>query len=393
MIFPAARRRSRWRRSSSWLHSWNEFLYARLLTTHQNTLPLQVFQAIDRGARQQMAAVAAVLVLPVALAVWVLQRRLRPGALAGAPEGLMRRALRPPRRRAPRHAAARDAAGAGADPGPLGGRHRSPSACRSPRRSRGRCASCWSASRRRAGRGCAWCRSARGDLPEKLRVEVGAGRPSIDLFAQDNVSLRWPRGRPAGRGPRRTSTLPDAVLPALDPPRFDGRQYFLPFRPNVQVTYVNRARFERAGVRPPRTVEELRAVARALKGSAAGTGKVTLSLDLGGSAAVTVAEWVVAFGGDPLVLNDAGSVAAFEFLAGAVARGPPRPREPGGEVRQPGGLPRRRDRVARPELAVHLDGVRRAGRPRPLHRLRGLAGPRARRPRHRRRRPRASRAA
>jgi trehalose transport system permease protein len=70
-----------------WLYSWNEFLYARLLTTSQNTLPLQVFQAIDRGSRQQMAAVAAVLVLPILLVVYLLQRYLRPGALAGAVKG------------------------------------------------------------------------------------------------------------------------------------------------------------------------------------------------------------------------------------------------------------------------------------------------------------------
>lgn len=70
-----------------WLYSWNEFLYARLLTTSQNTLPLQVFQAIDRGTKQQMAAVAAVLVLPILGIVYVLQRYLRPGALAGAVKG------------------------------------------------------------------------------------------------------------------------------------------------------------------------------------------------------------------------------------------------------------------------------------------------------------------
>jgi trehalose transport system permease protein len=70
-----------------WLYSWNEFLYARLLSTSQNTLPLQVFQAIDRGSRQQMAAVAAVLVLPIAGIVALLQRHLRPGALAGAVRG------------------------------------------------------------------------------------------------------------------------------------------------------------------------------------------------------------------------------------------------------------------------------------------------------------------
>jgi trehalose transport system permease protein len=70
-----------------WLYSWNEFLYARLLTTTQNTLPLQVFQAIDRGSKQEMATVAAVLTLPILFVVYFLQRYLRPGALAGAVKG------------------------------------------------------------------------------------------------------------------------------------------------------------------------------------------------------------------------------------------------------------------------------------------------------------------
>ncbi|HKX25443.1 MAG TPA: carbohydrate ABC transporter permease, partial [Actinomycetota bacterium] len=70
-----------------WLYSWNEFLFARLLTTTQNTLPLQVFQAIDRGSNQEMATVAAVLTLPILLVVYFLQRYLRPGALAGAVKG------------------------------------------------------------------------------------------------------------------------------------------------------------------------------------------------------------------------------------------------------------------------------------------------------------------
>jgi trehalose transport system permease protein len=70
-----------------WLYSWNEFLYARLLTTTQNNLPLQVFQAIDRGSSQEMATVAAVLTLPILFVVYFLQRYLRPGALAGAVKG------------------------------------------------------------------------------------------------------------------------------------------------------------------------------------------------------------------------------------------------------------------------------------------------------------------
>ncbi len=87
VIFPAAAPGIAVAALFVWLYSWNEFLYARLLTTSQNTLPLQVFQAIDRGTKQQMAAVAAVLVLPILGVVYVLQRSLHPGALAGALKG------------------------------------------------------------------------------------------------------------------------------------------------------------------------------------------------------------------------------------------------------------------------------------------------------------------
>jgi trehalose transport system substrate-binding protein len=152
------------------------------------------------------------------------------------------------------------------------------------------------------------------DLPEKLKVEVGAGRPTIDLFAQDNLALR-----PLVDGglvqPLDDVAVPDAVLPAMAPPRFGGTRYFLPFRPNVQVTYANRARFREAGVAPPRTVAALRTVAQAFKGRRAAP-KIALPLAEGAPTAITVSELVLSFGGDPLLLNDPGSIAAFEFLAG-----------------------------------------------------------------------------
>jgi trehalose transport system substrate-binding protein len=156
---------------------------------------------------------------------------------------------------------------------------------------------------------------ASGDLPQKLRVEVGAGRPAIHLFAQDNLALRVLVDGGL------VEDLSDVALPgevrrALVPPRFDGRQYFLPFRPNVQVAYANRERLAAAGATPPRTAEELRAVARRLKAAAGGAAKVTLPLAEGGAAAVTLAEWIVRFGGRPLVLDEAGAVAALEFLQG-----------------------------------------------------------------------------
>lgn len=151
------------------------------------------------------------------------------------------------------------------------------------------------------------------DLPEKLKVEVRAGRPTIDLFAQDNLGLRVlvEEGLVEDLSDVK---VPDGVLESMRPERFGGKQYFLPFRPNVQVTYANRARFRQSGVAPPTTVEELRAVARRLKAVGGGSARVTLSLAQGAPAAVTIAEWIVSFGGNPLLLNDEGAVRAFEFL-------------------------------------------------------------------------------
>jgi trehalose transport system substrate-binding protein len=155
---------------------------------------------------------------------------------------------------------------------------------------------------------------AAADLPSKLEVDAGAGRPTIDLFAQDNLALR-PLVDKGLVQDLSDVKIPPEVIPSMVPERFGGKQYFLPFRPNVRLAYVNKERFRQAGASVPRTAGELRAAAAKLKASA-GTGKVTFSLAQGDPAAVTVSELIVSYGGNPLVLNDPGSVAAFEFLQG-----------------------------------------------------------------------------
>jgi trehalose transport system substrate-binding protein len=154
------------------------------------------------------------------------------------------------------------------------------------------------------------------DLPQKLKVEVDSNNHTIHLFAQDNLALAILVDQ--GLVEDLSSVqIPAGVTPALIPEKFDGKQYFLPFRPNVRVTYVNKDRFAAAGVQPPQTTDEYKTVAEKLRDSANGQGKVTLSLanqpDTG-PLGVTVSEWVVSFGGNPLLLNDAGSVQAFTFL-------------------------------------------------------------------------------
>ena len=151
------------------------------------------------------------------------------------------------------------------------------------------------------------------DLPQKLQVEVGSGQHTIDLFAQDNLALKVLVDR------QLVEDLSDVQIPAgvkqeLIPEKFNGKQYFLPYRPNVRVEYTNNSKFESAGVQPPTTVDQFISVAQKLKQAAGGTPKVTLSLAQGDPAAVTISEWIVSYGGNPLILNDQGSVQAFTTL-------------------------------------------------------------------------------
>lgn len=151
------------------------------------------------------------------------------------------------------------------------------------------------------------------DAKELVRqlAERPAGRATLHLFAQDNLALR-PLVDAGLVEDLSDVEIPNAVLNAMVPARFDGRQLFLPFRPNVRLSYLHQRRADEAGVRPPATTADLVSVATNLKRS--GRPAVTLSLAEGDPAAVTVSEWILSHGGDPLVLNDPGGVAAFEVL-------------------------------------------------------------------------------
>jgi trehalose transport system substrate-binding protein len=150
------------------------------------------------------------------------------------------------------------------------------------------------------------------DLVERLEADRRRGKPGIHLFAQDNLVLK-PLVDSQLVQDLSEVEIPAAVNRSMVPDRFGGMQLFLPFRPNVRVAYVDRHKLREAGTGPPRTVDELKSVAAKLK-AAAGRPAVTLSLAEGDPAAVTISEWIVSYGGDPLVLNDEGSVRAFQDL-------------------------------------------------------------------------------
>ncbi len=154
-----------------------------------------------------------------------------------------------------------------------------------------------------------------GQLASQLEALEQAGRSEIDVFAQDNMSL----SALVNRGlvldlQAYEERIPEAVTDALvQAGRFDGRLYFMPFRPNVQISYYNREAFERHGLSVPMNWEEVLAVAKAFH-EADGVGRVVFKGYGGNPTATQLYELILQAGGDPFAFDDAGSVAAFRFL-------------------------------------------------------------------------------
>lgn len=70
-----------------WLNSWNEFTYALYLSLSENTLPLQVYYFVNRGGFFQSATYATILLVPVLIVTYALQRYIRSDYLGGAIKG------------------------------------------------------------------------------------------------------------------------------------------------------------------------------------------------------------------------------------------------------------------------------------------------------------------
>jgi trehalose transport system substrate-binding protein len=153
------------------------------------------------------------------------------------------------------------------------------------------------------------------DLPQVLEAQVKAGKVKIDLFAQDNMQLSYLvyKGLVEDLSAREKD-IPKTIIPALiTAGKFKGKLYFLPYRPNVQITYYNRRKFKQYGLTPPRNWDELLKIAKVFKAKER-TGKILFKAYGGAPTATQLYEWIVSAGGDPLTINDAGCVKTFTFL-------------------------------------------------------------------------------
>ena len=153
------------------------------------------------------------------------------------------------------------------------------------------------------------------DAVKKLVAMHRAGRMQVDLIAQDVLLLQplVDGGVMADLSAHQGEIPPTALAQLVQVGTFNGVSYFMPYRPNVQIAYYHDTKFAAYGLQPPRTWDELLAVAHRFKAEE-GIGRVLLHGTLDLNTTTHVVEFIWAAGGDPLVLNDPGSVQAFTFL-------------------------------------------------------------------------------
>jgi trehalose transport system substrate-binding protein len=165
------------------------------------------------------------------------------------------------------------------------------------------------------------CRVKAIDVPpetlvQRLRAMHRADRMEIDLFAQDNMRLQ--ELVDAGLVSKLSASeaqMEAAVYPTLTGAGLiDDVRYFMPFRPNVQITYYNAEKFAQYGLQPPRTWPQLLEVARTFYAKE-GIGRVLFKGAGGAPTTTQLYEWIVAGGGDPFDFSHPGTVNTFRFLA------------------------------------------------------------------------------
>jgi len=155
------------------------------------------------------------------------------------------------------------------------------------------------------------------DVITTLQAQVSSGNIQIDILDQDNNSLApLVSDQLVEELPEAPQVIPSETIPALlDVLQFDNKYYFLPARPNVQITYYNETMLNDAGVQPPTTWDELTSAGKALKDKN-GVGKVSIQGVAGSAVGVTVSQFVWQAGGDPLKINTDQAAQAFTFMQG-----------------------------------------------------------------------------
>ena len=157
------------------------------------------------------------------------------------------------------------------------------------------------------------------DMQALLQSQIGAYNITVDVMAQDNLRMEpFVRLGLIEDLSDLESDIDPAVFDGLiEGGKFDGKLFFVPYRTNVQLTYYRTDIFDELGMEPPSTWDEWRAACEAfLERDGEPRCLFKGAFDPTAVNPTQMWEWIVSAGGDPLVMNDAGTVAAYEFLQG-----------------------------------------------------------------------------
>lgn len=156
---------------------------------------------------------------------------------------------------------------------------------------------------------------ASGEVVRKLDALRQAGRMDVDVIGQDNMELaNLVKADLMEDLTDQEARLPAETIPALkDVGRFDGKLFFLPYRPNVEITYYNESYLGKHGLKPPTDWNELLTFSKTLY-QKEGIGRVAIKADGTSGATVHLFDFINQAGGDPMKLNDEGCVTALSYL-------------------------------------------------------------------------------
>lgn len=152
------------------------------------------------------------------------------------------------------------------------------------------------------------------DVVKKIEAMKQAGKMEIDLIAQDvnNTAPLVSKGLVEDLSAYKNKIPNEAIGKLVEAGEFEGKTYFMPYRPNVEINYYNEKKFAEYGLKAPTTWDELLNVAKTLKEKEK-IGRLALKIKLSGDV-IEIAEFIRQAGGDPLVLNDEGTIKAYTFL-------------------------------------------------------------------------------
>lgn len=160
------------------------------------------------------------------------------------------------------------------------------------------------------------------DMVTKVAALVQANAVGTTLLAEDNLDIGELLYSSSGNDLMNLTSIASAIQPTTLIPSMAGvvsyettafgGQYFLPFRANTPLVWLNTTALSAKGIsttQGPQTFAALESDATTL-----GSNSVMFQGGAGDDTATEMFQWDVQFGGNPMVYDDAGDTAAMSYL-------------------------------------------------------------------------------